>query len=64
MALIGLGLTRFSITPVAVGPIKAMIRSLDRSAVMPAVEAMLARPPPDMRAELGRWAEANGVAIG
>jgi phosphotransferase system enzyme I (PtsP) len=64
MTLIGLGLTRFSITPVAVGPIKAMIRSLDRSAVMPAVEAMLARPPADMRGELGRWAEANGVAIG
>jgi phosphotransferase system enzyme I (PtsP) len=64
MTLIGLGLTRFSITPVAVGPIKAMIRSLDRSAVMPAVEAMLDRPPVDMRAELGRWAEANQVAIG
>ncbi|HYJ83949.1 MAG TPA: phosphoenolpyruvate--protein phosphotransferase, partial [Allosphingosinicella sp.] len=27
MALIGIGLTRFSITPAAVGPIKAMIRS-------------------------------------
>jgi phosphotransferase system enzyme I (PtsP) len=64
MTLIGLGLTRFSITPVAVGPIKAMIRSLDRSAVMPAVEAMLDRPPADMRVELGRWAETNGVAIG
>src|SRR3954468_7028212 len=64
MTLIGLGLTRFSITPVAVGPIKAMIRSLDRSAVMPAVEAMLAHPPADMRAELGRWAEANAVAVG
>jgi phosphotransferase system enzyme I (PtsP) len=64
MALIGLGLTRFSITPVAVGPIKAMIRSLDRSAVMPAVEAMLDHPPADMRSELGRWAEANAVAVG
>jgi phosphotransferase system enzyme I (PtsP) len=64
MTLIGLGLTRFSITPVAVGPIKAMIRSLDRSAVMPAVEAMLDHPPADMRSELGRWAEANAVAVG
>jgi phosphotransferase system enzyme I (PtsP) len=41
-----------------------MIRSLDRSAVMPAVEAMLDHPPQDMRGELGRWAEANGVAVG
>jgi phosphotransferase system enzyme I (PtsP) len=64
MTLIGLGLTRFSITPVAVGPIKAMIRSLDRAAVMPAVDAMLASPPADMRSELGRWAEANEVAVG
>jgi phosphotransferase system enzyme I (PtsP) len=63
MALIGIGLTRFSITPVAVGAIKAMIRSLDRSAVMPAVEALLARPPADMRAALAAWAEANGVSI-
>ncbi|WP_436434944.1 putative PEP-binding protein, partial [Enterococcus faecium] len=30
MALIGLGIDRLSITPAAVGPIKAMIRSLDR----------------------------------
>ena len=64
MALIGIGLTRFSITPVAVGPIKAMIRSLDRAAVMPAVEALLDRPPADMRAALTQWAEARGVLIG
>jgi phosphotransferase system enzyme I (PtsP) len=64
MALIGIGLERFSITPVAVGPIKAMIRSLDRSAVIPAVEALLAAPPADMRAALARWAEDNRVAIG
>ena len=32
LALIGIGITRLSITPVAVGPIKAMIRSLDRGA--------------------------------
>src|SRR3954463_2543991 len=59
MALIGIGLERFSITPIAVGPIKAMIRSLDRAALMPAVEAMLAAPPDDMRAALTRWAEEN-----
>ncbi|MEA3004270.1 MAG: phosphotransferase system, enzyme PtsP [Sphingomonadales bacterium] len=64
MALIGIGLARFSITPVAVGPIKAMIRSLDRSAVMPAVEAMLAHPPENLRASLTRWAEENRVSIG
>jgi phosphotransferase system enzyme I (PtsP) len=64
MALIGIGLQRFSITPVAVGPIKAMIRSLDRGKVMEAVGELLAKPPKDMRAALSEWAEANAVAIG
>jgi len=64
MALIGIGLERFSITPVAVGSIKAMIRSLDRSAVIPAVEQMLTEPVASIRPALTRWAEANGVAIG
>jgi phosphotransferase system, enzyme I, PtsP len=64
MALIGIGLDRFSITPVAVGPVKAMIRSLDRAALMPMMEAMLAEPPPSMRAALIAWAEEQKVAIG
>jgi phosphotransferase system enzyme I (PtsP) len=64
MALIGIGMERFSITPVAVGPIKAMIRSLDRAALAPAMEDLLARPPADMRAALTRWAEDNGISIG
>jgi phosphotransferase system enzyme I (PtsP) len=64
MALIGIGITRFSITPVAVGPIKAMIRSLDRGLLMPAVEAILSAPPRDVRAALAGWAEENDVAVG
>jgi phosphotransferase system enzyme I (PtsP) len=64
MALIGIGMERFSITPVAVGPIKAMIRSLDRAALAPAMEDLLARPPSDMRAALTRWAEDNRISIG
>jgi phosphotransferase system enzyme I (PtsP) len=64
MALIGLGINRLSITPVAVGPIKAMIRSLDRARLTPAVHALLDQPPADMRAALASWAEENGVSIG
>jgi phosphotransferase system enzyme I (PtsP) len=64
MALIGIGLTRFSITPVAVGPIKAMIRSLDRAQLLPEMEAMLDSPPPDMRTALTQWAADKGVSIG
>jgi phosphotransferase system enzyme I (PtsP) len=64
MALIGLGIRSLSITPVAVGPIKAMIRSLDRSLLMPVMETLLDHPPADMRSALLEWAEANAVSIG
>jgi phosphotransferase system enzyme I (PtsP) len=64
MALIGIGISRLSITPVAVGPIKAMIRSMDRARLTPAVEALLQRPPANMRAALLDLAEKNGVSIG
>ena len=63
MALIGLGIERLSITPAAVGPIKAMVRSLDRPALIEAMEAMLARPPQDMRAALEQWANDHGVEL-
>jgi phosphotransferase system enzyme I (PtsP) len=63
MALIGIGLTRFSITPAAVGPIKAMIRSLDRAALLPVMEGLLARPPADMRGALADWADGAGVKV-
>jgi phosphotransferase system, enzyme I, PtsP len=64
MALIGIGLDRFSITPAAVGPIKAMIRSLDRAKVRTALDLLLETPPQDMRSALQEWAEANAVLIG
>jgi phosphotransferase system enzyme I (PtsP) len=64
MALIGIGISRLSITPVAVGPIKAMIRSMDRARLTPAVEALLQKPPANMRAALLELAEKNGVSIG
>jgi len=63
MALIGLGIRRLSITPAAVGPIKALVRSLDRGAAMALMERLLADPPPDMRAALTAWAEEQGVRI-
>ncbi|MBI0473758.1 phosphoenolpyruvate--protein phosphotransferase [Sphingomonas sp. MA1305] len=63
MALIGLGIDRLSITPAAVGPIKAMVRSLDRAAIAGFVDELLARPPRDMRGALAGWASANGVDL-
>ncbi|PKP94051.1 MAG: phosphoenolpyruvate--protein phosphotransferase [Alphaproteobacteria bacterium HGW-Alphaproteobacteria-16] len=63
MALVGLGIDRLSITPAAVGPIKAMLRTLDRSALSIVMADLLAHPPADMRATLTSWAEANGVEL-
>lgn len=63
MALIGLGIDRLSITPAAVGPIKAMVRSLDLAALSDAMTGLLTKPPHDLRAALQGWAEKNGVEL-
>lgn len=63
MALIGLGIDRLSITPAAVGPIKAMVRSLDRAALVAYMDELLARPPRDMRGALTAWAAKSGVEL-
>ena len=63
MALIGIGLDRLSITPAAIGPVKAMIRSLDVVALRKALQGLLAHPPADMRTALTEWAVAHDVRI-
>ncbi|MGK6318402.1 phosphoenolpyruvate--protein phosphotransferase [Sphingomonas sp. DT-204] len=64
MALIGLGIDRISITPAAVGPIKAMVRSLDRAAIVAQMREWLAAPPSrDLRGVLEEWARAHGVVL-
>jgi phosphotransferase system enzyme I (PtsP) len=63
MALIGLGIDRLSITPAAVGPIKAMVRSLDRAAVTAFLAELLKAPPRDMRGALAGWAAQAGVEL-
>ena len=63
MALIGVGVNRLSITPAAVGPVKAMIRSLDAAALRAAMPQWLAEAPRNMRDVLARWAGNRDVAI-
>jgi len=64
MALIGIYTENFSITPAGVGPLKAMIRSLDAAAIRSRMEQLLARPPKDMRKALSDWARRHGVVVG
>lgn len=63
MALLGLGFGRLSITPAAIGPVKAMIRSLDVAALRAAMPGWLETAPRDIRARLDGWARDHGVAI-
>lgn len=63
MALIGIGIDRLSITPAAVGPIKAMVRTLDRGRLTAFIERLLANPPRDMRGALAAWAASEGVEL-
>ena len=64
MALIGIGSENFSITPAGVGPLKAMVRSLDAGAIRTRMGQLLAKPPKDMRKALGDWARRHDVVIG
>jgi phosphotransferase system enzyme I (PtsP) len=63
MALIGLGIDRLSITPAAVGPIKAMVRSLDRGALIAVMAPWLADPRAPLRDMLTAWAAEHSVEL-
>jgi phosphotransferase system enzyme I (PtsP) len=63
MALIGLGIDRLSITPAAVGPIKAMVRSLDRSKLVAMMTPWLADPRTPLRDTLTAWAAEHSVEL-
>ena len=64
MALIGLGIERLSITPAAVGPIKAMVRSLDRAPLLEAMQGLLADGRTPIREALKGWASEHSVELG
>ncbi len=63
LALIGLGFGRLSITPAAVGPIKALVRSIDAAEIRAAMLGWLSEPRADMRATLLEWAAARKIEV-
>lgn len=63
VGLIGIGVRRLSITPAAVGALKAMIGSLDRGAAIALMDEYLARPPHNLRQAIAAWAAEQGVAL-
>ena len=63
MGLIGVGLTSISMVPSAIGPVKAMVRSLDRVKLWKFMEPLLNSPLHSIRPELMEFAQRNGVVL-
>jgi phosphotransferase system enzyme I (PtsP) len=61
LALLGLGITRLSITPAAVGPVKELVRKVEIPAIRAAMDGWLAKPPANMRAAIAGWASERGI---
>ena len=63
LALLGLGIRRFSITPASVGPIKSLISKIDLKDIEAAMSGWLVAPPADLRAALMAWAQERGIVF-
>ncbi|HEV7234098.1 MAG TPA: putative PEP-binding protein, partial [Sphingorhabdus sp.] len=61
LALIGVGIRRLSITPAAVGPVKAMIRSTSYAEIGTKIDELLGSPDGNLREALSGWASAQGI---
>ena len=63
MALIGLGLRNLSMTPVSIGPVKEMIRSLDAGKLRAYLLTLLQLPDHSLRSKLTNFARDHGVEL-
>jgi phosphotransferase system enzyme I (PtsP) len=63
MALIGLGFRSISMAPASVGPVKAMVLSLDAADLGKRLEELLESTDTSIREELKRFATEHGVQI-
>ena len=63
MALLGLGFRSISMAPASVGPVKAMVLSLDAGNLWERLEELLECKDTSLREELKRFAAEQGVQI-
>jgi phosphotransferase system enzyme I (PtsP) len=63
MALIGVGLRSFSMPPSAIGPVKAMVRSLNAEETSAYVGTLCNSSEPSVRRQLEEYARDNKVVI-
>ncbi|MGE3626279.1 MAG: putative PEP-binding protein, partial [Hyphomicrobiales bacterium] len=63
MALLGLGFRTISMAPASIGPVKAMLRSLDLGVLSARMDEWLETGVGDCRTPLAAFAKENGVEI-
>ncbi|MDX3910041.1 MAG: phosphoenolpyruvate--protein phosphotransferase [Sphingobium sp.] len=63
MALLGLGMRRLSITPASIGPVKAMIRSVELAPLRAEMAKLLTDGTPNARAALATWAQERRIDL-
>jgi phosphotransferase system, enzyme I, PtsP len=63
MALIGLGFRRLSITPASVGPVKAMIRTVELGPLQAEMQRLLTDGTPNARQALETWARERRIDL-
>jgi phosphotransferase system enzyme I (PtsP) len=63
LALLAIGVDRLSITPAAVGPVKAMVRSTTLAPLKGLMQGWLDTPGTDVRARLLETARAQAIAL-
>jgi phosphotransferase system, enzyme I, PtsP len=63
MGLVGIGMSSMSMVPSGVGPVKAMIRTLDQQKLWSFMEPLLRSPLHSLRGDLLEFANRHGVAI-
>jgi phosphotransferase system, enzyme I, PtsP len=63
MGLVGIGLTSMSMVPYGIGPVKAMIRSLDQKKLYDFMQPLLNSGIHSLRGDLHEFASRNGVVV-
>ena len=63
MGLVGVGLTAMSMVPSGIGPVKAMIRTVDQAKLWAFMQPLLNSGLHSIRAELAGFAKDNGVEV-
>jgi phosphotransferase system, enzyme I, PtsP len=63
LGLIGIGFTSISMVPSAIGPVKAMVRSVDQAKLWAFMKPLLSGPAHSIRGDLLEFAQRNGVPV-